>query len=711
MVPHDLRSSVDEFLRQHAEMPRVMQKAHCFRIIAENCRLSIDPHTWFIGDFSHDRILPSLREKWLAEIESGPLRTESQWFELAFRTGTLRGKLDFHHVAPGWENLFEGGLSGLLRRVRETRAHMGTAVTEEQQAFLDSVDIVCNAAIHLAHRFFVYSTKLAETMPERSYRLEKIAEVISKVPEGSPGTLQEALQTIWFFQCLVEFEGESTMSLGHLDRMLYPYFRADIENGRINREQAKELLKYFWYKYHARRRGGGDSARNFTLAGQERDGTDACNELTFLMLEACEELNTPDPKISIRLHERTDDRLIHRIAELVQRGCNSIVLMNDGPSIDGLVKAGKTVEDARCYLSIGCYEPAIDGKDMACTMNIPVNLAKGIELLLHDGTDPMSGERIGTTTGNPLEFKSYEEVRDAYFKQMDFLLDRARAYLTSYEPFWEDINPSPLLAATLDDCISTAKDIGQGGCKYNSVGCPAGALAEAADSLTAIRKAVFADGSYSMGDIIAAIDSDFVGREPMRQHLINGIPKWGNNNPDADAIAREIADHYCDTVSAMRTSRGGPYQPGLFALHFQWTYGRRTGALPCGRFSGAPTAPGISAALGLDGDGITSVMSSVTKLDFSKAPDGSVLDIMLHPSTVTGSEGVQNISSLLKTHFGKGGNYLQFNVIDTATLEDAREHPEKFSTLQVRVTGYSAYFVKLSEYEQQLFIDRVKHVM
>ena len=706
----ELRAIVHECIEENANLPRVLQKAHSFRIIAENCRLHIDPHTWFVGDFGHYRILPELREQWLAEVEAGPLNAEARWFDLAFETGTLRGKLDFHHVAPGWENLFDGGLEGLIERVEASRVHLGEAATASQLSFLDAVEIVCRASIQLADRFSEYARNLAESLPDRANRLNVIAEIVSRVPKRGPESFHEALQAIWFFQCLVEFEGESTMSLGHFDRMLYPYYRNDVESGSIDKDRAKELIKYFWFKYHARRRGEGDSARNFTLAGQNSDGTDASNELTYLMLDACEELNTPDPKLSIRIFSGTSDELLHRIATLIRGGCNSIVLMNDEPSIAGLMKAGKTVEDARCYLSIGCYEPAIDGKDMACTMNIPVNLAKGIELLLNRGVDPLTGVKIGIDTGDPKLFSGYDEVQRAYCRQMDHLLETARRYLTNYEEFWEETNPSPLLAATLDDCIARGLDIGQGGCIYNSVGCPAGALAEVADSLMALKRAVFDEKRFSMVEMIEAIGRNFAGYEPMRQYLTHGVPKWGNNIESVDTIAREIADHYCDFVGAMRTSRGGPYQPGLFALHFQWTYGQKTGALPSGRLSGSPTAPGISAALGMDTDGITSVMRSLTKLDYSKAPDGSVLDVMLHPSAVAGPDGIGNITSLVKTHFGNAGNYLQFNVVDTDTLEDARKHPERHTTLQVRVTGYSAYFTQLSDYEQQLFIDRVKHV-
>ena len=709
--PRILAEAVDAFAAAHPDLPKILVKAHSFRIVAESCRLHVDPKAWFLGDFQHDGILWKQRAAWIAERERDDLSEEARWFDLTFRTGALRGKLDFHHLAPGWENLFREGMTGIIAAARERLADPDILSDPRKTAFLRAVEITHSAACALARRFAEHARAVATRFPEYGSRLDRAADILEAAPAGPPAGFHEALQAIWFFQVLVEFEGESTMSLGHFDRMLYPHYRRDLDSGRLTRAEAKELLKYFWFKFHARRQGTGDSARNFTLAGQTRNGEDASNELTYLALEAFEELGTPDPKLSIRFFPGTPDRLYRRVAELVRKGCNSIVVMNDGPSIEGLVRSGKSVEDARTYLSIGCYEPAVDGKDMACTMNIPVNLAKGIELALNDGMDPLSGERLGIRTGDPRRFTSIGRVRDAYAAQMDHLMNRAAEYLTRYEAFWEEMNPSPFIAATIDDCVAEGRDIGEGGCRYNSVGCPAGALAETADSLAAIERAVFRERICTMDTLIAALAADFQGYEQLRAYLVNRVPKWGNGDAEVDGIARDIADHFCDTVGSFRTSRGGPYQPGLFALHFQWTFGSRTGALPCGRRSRTPTAPGIGAGPGMDRGGITSLMTSMSRLDFAKAPDGSVLDVMLTPDSLRGETGIETAVSLIRTHFERGGNYLQFNVVDTDVLEEAQQDPERFANLQIRVTGYSAYFTRLSKLEQDLFIARNKHAV
>ena len=710
-APGIIEGEIADFLSKHPGLSRTLQKAHAYRIVAEKCRLHIDPVDWFAGDFEHARMLIRQRQEWLDELEAGPLAKEARWFDQVFRIGALRGRLDFGHVAPGWENLFDAGLDGIIDRAGGRLDRLGEGAPPEQRDFLEAVVIVSRASIELARRFAGEARRLADSGVGGGNNLRRMAAVLDRVPAGRPEGLREALQFLWFFQVLVEFEGEQTMSFGHFDRMLFPYYRDDVDSGRLTRAGAKELLKYFLFKFQARRQGTGDSARNFTIAGQTAGGEDATNELTYVILEAVEEINTPDPKMSIRFHPGTPNRLYRRVAELIQKGCNSLVLMNDPPTIEGLMKHGKTLEDARTYLSIGCYEPAIDGKDMACTMNIPVNLAKPIELMLNDGVDPLSGERVGVRTGPVESFTSFDDVYGGYTAQIDHLLTRTFEYLTTYEGYWTEINPSPLIASTIDDCIERAMDIGAGGCRYNSVGCPAGALAEASDSLLAIRQAVFEEGRYSIEQLAKAVAEDFEGHETMRQYLVNQIPKWGTNDPRADELARKVADHYCDTLSGFRTSRNGPYQPGLFALHFQWTFGRNTGALPCGRKSRTPTAPGIGAGPGMDISGITSLMGSVEKLDFTRAPNGSVLDVMLHPTSIKGENGIDNLCALIKTHFAKGGNYLQFNVVDTGTLVDAQINPERHAGLQVRITGYSAYFTKISKFEQDLFIERNKHAL
>jgi formate C-acetyltransferase len=279
----------------------------------------------------------------------------------------------------------------------------------------------------------------------------------------------------------------------------------------------------------------------------------------------------------------------------------------------------------------------------------------------------------------------------------------------AHEDQWPQINPSPLIAGTIDDCLARGKDIGQGGAHYNAVGCVGMALGSACDSLAALKRGVYEEKRFAMAEVLDALAADYEGHEPMRQYLLNRVPKWGNSDPEADQLARRIADDYCAKVHTFSSARGGPFQAALFSLDYQARYGLVTGALPDGRKAGTPLSPGVGPAPGRDKRGATALLGSAAKLDYSETPNGAVLDVMLHPSATRGEEGLEALVTLIKTFFDQGGYALQFNVYDTETLRDAQQHPERYASLQIRVTGWSVYFVTLSKYEQDLFIERNKH--
>ena len=528
------------------------------------------------------------------------------------------------------------------------------------------------------------------------------------MPAHPPATFHEALQFAWLMHELIEMDGQWVRSMGHFDRTFYPTYKADVDAGRLTREQAKDLIKFLWIKYHARTRGR-DNGKNFLFGGQYPDGTQVTNELTYLALEAYEELNTPDPKLSVRFLPGTPDRLYRRVADLIRRGHNSFVLMNDVPAVDALVQRGKTREDACLYLPIGCYEPAVEGKEVGCTMNMTVNLAKGVELALHDGRDPLSGEQVGPHTGDPREFVSFEEMFGAYTRQMDFVLTRTTAFMRAHESTWPQVNPSPLIAGTIDDCIALGRDIGQGGAHYNSTGCVGAGLANASDALLAIKQTVFDERRFTMAELLDALERDFEGRELMRQYLLNRVPKWGNGDPEADHVARRVADFYCDKIHTFGNGRGGGCQAALFTLKAQWTFGQLTGALPDGRKACEALAPGVGATPGREKNGVTALIESITELDFTKTPNGAVLDVMLHPSAIRGPAGLDAFVTLIRTFFARGGYAIQFNVVDAETLCDAQRQPERYASLQIRVTGWSVYFCTLPRHEQEEFIARVIH--
>jgi formate C-acetyltransferase len=706
----ELQGEVETDLQAHPDRPRVLQKANAYRIVVTRGQICIDPLDWFVDKLNHGGLVRKIRDAWHREARTGAIEKEASWFDRGFQLGVVHGGLDMGHISPGWDNMFSGGLTGLIEQAQRNRERFGSTATDEQLAFYEAVEIVYRATIRLAARFSELAQKMIADFPEHEGRLRAIADVCKRVPAHAPETFYEALQFAWLMHEIIEMEGEMVRSMGHFDRTLYPYYRADIDAGRLTREQAKELIQFFWFKYHSRTQGS-QNGKNFVFGGQNADGSDVTNELTYLALEAYEELNTPDPKLSVRFLPGTPDKLYQRVADLIRCGHNSFVLMNDVPAVEALVKRGKTLENARTYLPIGCYEPAVDGKEAGCTMNLVINLAKGLELALHDGVDPLSREQIGPNTGAPRQFTDFEQMFDAYCKQMDFLLTRSVEYVGAHERQWPMINPSPLIAGTIDDCLARGKDIGQGGAHYNAVGCVGAGLANTCDSLLAIQQAVFDEKRFTMDEILDALRCDFEGDEPMRRYLLNRVPKWGNSDEVSDALAKRIADHYCNTVHTFTNGRGGPVQAALFTLTYRLSMGKATGATPDGRKARMELAPGVGAMTGRDMNGVTGLIGSVAKLDFTKTPNGSVLDIMLHPTAVKGDEGLDVMVNLIKTFFGEGGYALQFNVFDVETLREAQRYPEGYASLQIRVTGWSVYFTTLSKVEQNAYIARNIHAM
>jgi len=316
-----------------------------------------------------------------------------------------------------------------------------------------------------------------------------------------------------------------------------------------------------------------------------------------------------------------------------------------------------------------------------------------------------------SSTDDPRGFATFDALLDAYETQIAYLLDRYITTIAAYERRWMRINPSPLLAGTLADCLPRGRDVGEAGPVYNSVGCVGAELANACDSLLAIKRVVFDEGRLTMEELLAALDADFVGHEPMRQYLLHRVPKWGNGDPEADALGKRIADHYCRTVHGYTNARGGRCQAALFTLTAQFTFGALTPALPDGRRSREALAPGVGAHPGRDLNGATGLIESVTGLDFCETPNGAVLDLTLHPSAVRGEEGLQAFVDLIQTFLSEGGYALQVNVIDAETLREAQRNPEQYATLQIRVTGWSVFFVTLSRFEQDQFIARLAHRM
>lgn len=706
----ELCRKADDYLNSHQTQSRALQKANIFRILLKYGRINLDPLDFFADKLQHGNILAALQTRWNNEVSDRILSEETEWMSVANRTGYLDGVLDLGHASPGWTLMLSEGLQGLMRIAHEARKALGKAITQQQSDFYDAVDIVYAAIIQWTGRLSALARNMAATDPGHAVRLILVADALDNVPANPPRTFHEALQFSYLMHQMIEMEGEWVRSMGGFDRLFLPWFRGDMESGRMNRDQAKELIKFFWTKFFAHTKGVANG-KNFYLGGCLPDGGDAVNELSTLALEAYDELDTTDPKLSIRIGMHTPESFLAQIVKIIRQGKTAFVLVNDEVAIPALVRHGKTVEDARNYLLIGCYEPTVEGREIACNMSLKINLAKTMELALNNGVDPVSGIRLGPESGNPAGMNTFEQLMGAVLCQIDAQVDKSTEHIRKFEPHWPDINPSPVLAGTFTDCLAKGQDIGQAGPKYNNTGCMGAGLANVADSLVAVKRLVYDEKRCSMEELLEALHRNFEGYEDLHRYIVYRLPKWGNDDTEVDAIAKRVADHYSERVNAIPNTRGGWFRASMFTLDYRYRFGKRMGATPDGRLAGAYIAGGVGAMTARDAKGVTAQINSVTKLDFMNIPNGSVLDIYLHPSAVQGSEGVVAFMGMIRTYFAKGGFGIQFNIFDSRTLRDACLHPEKYATLQVRVCGWNVYFTSMSLYEQEQYIDANKHLL
>lgn len=725
MSVDELTLMAEKYQKENKNLSKIIIKANTFKMLLLNAQITVDPKDFFadkinvgISDVNIDegkkipgsmhscKILQNLRENWTNDVKSNELFESAAFLKQGSKTGYIESVLDLGHLSPGWSTFYKYGLRGLINIAKK---NLERDLSDEQKDFYTSVEIVYEAIIAFANRLADYAIKIIPENAEDTKRLEMVSKALRNVPENPPKSFHEALMFAYIMHQMIEMEGEFARSMGGFDRLYYTYYKNDIDNGTLSRDQAKELIKFFFTKFFAHTQGQANG-KNFYLAGQLPDAGDGVNELTYLMLEAYEELETTDPKLSVRFHKNTPLKLYYTIAKMLKKGLTSFVLINDDVAIPAIVKQGKTLSDARDFLLIGCYEPAIEGREVACNMSGKINLSKGVELALNNGIDPISGIKLGPSTGDPLRFQTYDEFYNAYIKQMIFQVEGSMNNIAEHEIYWPEINPSPVAAGSFLDCLDKGKDIGQGGAKYNNTGCMGAALANTADSLYAVKRLVFDDNTCTMNELIEALESDFIGYEELQTYILNELPKWGNNHDGVDQIAVDIADKYSNKVNNKKNNRGGYFQASLFSLTHRHSMGKLTGALPDGRKRGESLSCNLDAMIGMDKKGVTSLINSVTKLDFTNIPNGSVLGLCLHPSAVQGDEGLDALVNLIRTYFYKGGYGLQFNIFDTEILKDAQANPQNHSTLQVRVCGWNVYFTALTRKEQNQFIAANKHV-
>lgn len=655
----------------------------------------------------------------------------------------------FNHVPAEWKAAYEAGLftelqeqrapghtaldgkiyrQGMLDFKREIEAKLAALdylndpeATDKAEEW-EAMAISCDAVILFAERHADLAEEMArnESNPQRAAELMKIAEVCRWVPAHAPRTFWEAIQMYWFVHLgtVTELNGWDAMNPGHFDQHLAPFYEKEIAAGTLTREEAKELLSCFWIKVNnhpappkvgitARESGTYNDFTNINLGGLTRDGADGTNEVSYIMLEVIEELHILQPGNSVHISAKTPDRFLLAAANVIRQGHGYPSVFNVDVYTLEMLRDGKTLEDAREGGCSGCIEVGAFGKEAFLLVGY-LNVPKIFEVTLNNGVDPVTGKVVSIQTGNPLDFKTFEELYAAFHQQLSYIIDLKLRVSNYIDRMFAKYAPAPFLSVVIEDCISKGRDYYDGGPRYNTSYIMCTGLGTATDSMTAVKKHIFENKTFTMPQMLAALAKNFAGEELMRQTIMNRTPFFGNDDDYADEIAQRIYNDLFALIDGKPNIRGGKYHLNMLSTTCHVYFGKVLGATPNGRLAGKSISDGTSPSHGADTNGPSAVIKSLSKIDHTKS-GGTLLNQRFLPSLLKRKEDVKKLGQLIRSYFTLGGHHIQFNIVDTATLLAAQQNPEDYKDLLVRMAGYSDYFNDMNADLQREIIERTQN--
>ena len=645
-------------------------------------------------------------------VDNGIIDNDSKW-----RNAVGEVTADYQDV------IFKKGFGGLKA---EALAHLAelepiTVEAMEKIDFYRAAVLVSDGIVALANRYADQAEQLARTEREagRKAELLAIARNCRRVPEQPPTTFHEAIQMVWFTQLgSILSENSLALNLGRFDQYMHPYFAVDIEKGFLTKDQAQELIEALWIKLSewvwaissntAKFFAGYNSFQNLTVGGRTRDGRDATNELSYMCLQATENVKTHQPGLSVRIHPDSPDEFLLAVCRLISAGTGFPAVHNDRVGSAMLVAAGLSPEDARDWSNCGCVVPHFR-KVGEWTSAVSVNLAAAVEYALNQGKSRLDGKQMGLAEQPADGFSSYEEVKAAVFRQIAYLVKHSVIGTITAQQIHAEMVPRPYLSLLVDGCLEKGKDLSKGGAKYNVGPVLTGiGVADMANSLAMIRKLVFEEKKYTLAEICAALDADWAGYEELRQAAL-ACPKYGNDIDYVDSIAVEISEFYHQEIHAYKDYFGSPFNSAFMGISNYIPAGSVIGATPDGRKARTPLTEGVSPHAGTDLTSPTAAMRSVAKINHDVHSGGTLLNVKLAPELLKTERSLRNLAAIIRAYFALGAFHVQFNVISAETLRKAQEHPEDYRDMLVRVAGYSTQFVNLSREAQDAIIERTTY--
>jgi trans-4-hydroxy-L-proline dehydratase len=663
------------------------------------------------GKSNRDRIMARMTPEWLNAYKAG-LFTE-------FQEQRAPG-----HTVLGYK-MFRTGFLTLKEEIKSASVSLdflGDPAAFEKSEELHAMEIACDAIIMYANRHADELERLAGVEKDRARKeeLEAMAVVCRRVPANPPATVHEMLQHYWFIHIgvITELNPWDSFNPGRLDQHLLPVYLKDKKSGMLTDEKLYDLLGCFWIKFNnhpAPPKMGVTASESNTytdfclinLGGVKPDGTDAVNEMSYILLDVIKDMRIVQPSSMVQISRKSPDRFIHKTLDIIKTGFGQPSCFNTEAIIQELLRQGKSIADARNGGASGCVESGAFGTE-AYWLTGYFNLPKVLELTLNNGYDKRTNVQAGLKTGYAADYKSFEELMEAFKLQVSYFADIKIRGNNVIEKTFANWLPVPFLSLLVEDCIASAKDYNCGGARYNTTYIQGVGLGSITDMLASIRYNIYDTGKYRWDEIIKALETDFEGHEEIRHDLIYESPKYGNDDDYADTIAVAVFEIYYDAVNGKPSSRGGVHRINMLPTTCHVYFGSVIGATPDGRKAGKPLSEGISPSQGVDKNGPTSVIKSASKIDHLRT-GGTLLNQKFSPQFFEDEDSYDCLTALIRSYFSLDGHHIQFNVVNAATLREAKKHPELYRDLIVRVAGYSDYFNDLGEDLQEEIINRTEH--
>lgn len=701
----EIKKGLSELYEKTKALPHPVAKAYAVKFVLENTKIDINEHDWFVGFWSVNRIANYITsDKWYNEVFDDMLPETKETMHEMNESGAVTIWPDFDHVVPDWDSVLTLGFSGLRRRAEEYKKmhRRNNTLTPETEAFFDGIIIEYTAVIDVIDRFYKYA--LTKTHP----KAKKIAECLLHIRDGAPLNIYEAMQVIYIYFMVSEcFDAYQVRSLGNgLDNTLYSFYQNDLRNGTYTKEDIKEFLRYFLMQWSAI---GNYWGQPFYMGGTNIDGSTKYNELSDVILDVYDELGIYNPKIQIKVNKSTPDKLLFKVFDMIRRGKSCFVFCCEPGMMKAVMTYGATYEEALNMDIRGCYETGVRANEVSTATGY-INALKPVEYVFSNGFDARLNKQFGLKTGELNEMKTFDAFYNAVLKQWENLIEMTMSTASSYEKYLAFINPSNMYSATIEGALKKGTDAYQNGVKFNNSAVLNCGFASLVDSVMSVKEFVYDKKLVSLETLAEALNKNWAGFEDLHTKIRKSEHKYGNDDAETDIYAESMAAYFASKVNNRPNARGGVYKAIMHsAMTFVWE-GEKTGATPDGRYAGDEISKNASPSVGMDREGVTALIKSALKTHPYTYCESHCLDVMLHPSAVSGDEGLEIMKALLFMYMKNGGQSIQFNVFNAETLKDAQKHPEKYQNLQVRVCGWNVLWNNLSEKEQNAYITRAEKI-